>query len=136
MSQLQFEELNVGDVLPPQTLLASASVIVAGALASSDFEVVHHDVKGAQARGTHDIFMNILTSNGTVQRFVNDWLAPAGRIRSIELRLGVPTFSGDTLKLAGVVRARDAALRTLAIEVTGTNSLGLHVAATITVAMP
>lgn len=136
MSHGGFEAINVGDVLPSQTLVASASVIVAGALASSDFEVVHHDVKGAQARGTHDIFMNILTSNGTVQRFVNDWLAPAGRIRSIELRLGVPTFAGDTLRLAGTVRAKDQALRTLAIEVTGTNSIGLHVAATITVAMP
>jgi acyl dehydratase len=136
MSPVTFERVNAGDTLPPFTLVVTASVIVAGATASNDFEVVHHDVKGAQARGTPDIFMNILTSNGYVQRFVNDWVAPAGQIRSIDLRLGVPTFAGDTLKFAGVVKEKQEAGRTIDVAVTGTNSLGQHVAATVRVALP
>lgn len=136
MSPVSFDHVNAGDTLPPLTVLVSASVIVAGATASGDFEVVHHDVRGAQARGTHDIFMNILTTNGYVQRFVNDWAAPAGSIRSVDIRLGVPTFSGDTLRFTGVVRQKNAAERTLDIAVTGTNSIGQHVAATVRVALP
>jgi acyl dehydratase len=136
MNPVSFEGVNAGDRLPPLTLLVSASVIVAGATASGDFEVVHHDVKAAQARGTPDIFMNILTSNGYVQRFVNDWVAPHGRIRSVDIRLGVPTFSGDTLKFEGVVQEKNAAERTLDIAVTGTNSIGQHVAATVRVTLP
>jgi acyl dehydratase len=136
MSADTFEQVRTGDALPPLAVLVSASVIVAGATASGDFEVVHHDVKGAQARGTPDIFMNILTSNGYVQRFVNDWAAPQGRIRSVDIRLGVPTFSGDTLRFSGVVRQKDAAERTVDVEVTGTNSIGQHVLATVRVALP
>jgi acyl dehydratase len=136
MKPVSFEHVNVGDPLPPLTVLVSASVIVAGATASGDFEVVHHDVKAAQARGTPDIFMNILTSNGYVQRFVNDWVGPQGRIRSVDIRLGVPTFSGDTLKFAGVVKDKSADERTLEIAVTGSNSIGQHVAATVRVALP
>jgi acyl dehydratase len=136
MTAVSFDRVNAGDPLPPLTLLVSTSVIVAGATASGDFEVVHHDVKGAQARGTPDIFMNILTSNGCVQRFVNDWMAPAGSIRSVDIRLGVPTFAGDTLTFTGVVKAKNAAERTLDIAVTGTNSIGQHLAATVRVALP
>ena len=136
MNPVSFEHANAGDTLPPLTVRVSASVIVAGATASGDFEVVHHDVRGAQARGTPDIFMNILTTNGYVQRFVNDWVGPAGCIRSVDIRLGVPTFSGDTLRFTGVVKQKDAAERTLDIAVTGTNSIGQHVAATVRVALP
>lgn len=135
MSPVSFAHVNTGDTLPPLSVRVSASVIVAGATASGDFEVVHHDVRGAQARGTHDIFMNILTTNGYVQRFVNDWIAPAGSIRSVDIRLGVPTFAGDTLKFTGVVQQKNAAERTLDIAVTGTNSIGQHVAATVRVAL-
>ena len=136
MAQVLFERVQVGDRLPPLSVHVTASVIVAGAIASGDFEVVHHDIRGAQARGTPDIFMNILTSNGHVQRFVNDWLAPRGRIRSIDIRLGVPTFAGDTLKFAGIVKGKDEAQRTLDIEVTGTNGIGQHVLASVQVALP
>ena len=136
MDPISFALVNAGDTLPPLTVQVSASVIVAGATASGDFEVVHHDVRGAQARGTHDIFMNILTTNGYVQRFVNDWVAPAGSIRSVDIRLGVPTFAGDTLSFSGVVQQKNAAARTLDIAVTGTNSIGQHVFATVRVALP
>ncbi len=136
MSPASFESVNVGDLLPTLSVLVSASVIVAGATASGDFEVVHHDVKGAQARGTPDIFMNILTSNGYVQRFVNDWLAPEGCIRSVDIRLGVPTFAGDTLKITGLVKEKNLSARTLDIAVIGTNSIGQHLSATVRVVLP
>jgi acyl dehydratase len=135
MTALSFDRVREGEALPPLSVAVTPSVIVAGALASGDFEVVHHDVQAARARGTPEVFMNILTTNGYVQRFVNDWAAPAGRIRSVQLRLGVPNFAGDTLKLTGVVRAKDAAARIVEVAVIGANRLGEHVAATVRVAL-
>jgi acyl dehydratase len=136
MSAVSFDRVREGEALPALSVAVTPSVIVAGALASGDFEVVHHDAKAARARGTPDVFMNILTTNGYVQRFVNDWAAPAGRIRSVELRLGVPNFAGDTLKLTGVVRAKHPEGRIVEVAVTGANRLGEHVAATVRVALP
>jgi acyl dehydratase len=138
MSGLRFEQVRIGQSLPGLTLSVTPSVIVAGAMASGDFEVVHHDVAAARSRGTPDIFMNILTTNGYVQRFVNDWAAPLGQIRGIELRLGVPNYAGDTLRLAGVVSGRRAHGDGGVIEVavTGTNSLGSHVTALVRLELP
>jgi len=137
MREVRFSELEVGQSLPPLEFAVTPSVIVAGAMASGDFEVVHHDVPGARARGTPDIFMNILTSNGYVQRFVNDFLGPAAEIRALELRLGVPSYAGDRLRLTGRVQRKEAAGEggRVQIEVTGTNSLGQHVLATVTVVL-
>jgi len=135
---ITFDSLESGVQLPPLTITVSTSAIVAGAIASGDFEVIHHDRKAAQQRGTPDIFMNILTTNGYVQRFVNDWAGSAGRIRSVDIRLGVPTYAGDTLKMTGVVRGkqRTGAEGLVEIAVTGTNTLGEHVAATVRLALP
>jgi acyl dehydratase len=138
MSDLRFDEVRIGQALPALTLSITPSVIVAGAMASGDFEVVHHDLAAARARGTPDIFMNILTTNGYVQRFVNDWAAPRGQIRSIELRLGVPNYAGDTLRLAGLVSGKlvhgDGGV--IEVAVTGANSLGSHVTAVVRVVLP
>ena len=136
MAAISFDRVRAGETLPPLTVAVTPSVIVAGALASGDFEVVHHDVQAARARGTADVFMNILTTNGYVQRFVNDWAAPAGRIRSVSLRLGVPNFAGDTLQLTGTVCAKHADARIVEIAVIGANRLGEHVAATVQLALP
>ena len=138
MPTISFDAVRIGEPLPPLTLAVTPSVIVAGATASGDFEVVHHDVPAARARGTPDIFMNILTTNGYVQRFVNDWVAPSGEIRAIELRLGVPNYAGDTLTLSGIVSAKrqEQGVCVLEIAVTGTNSLGQHVTAVVQVELP
>ena len=138
MHTVRFDEVQVGAALPALAVAVTPSLIVAGAMASGDFEVVHHDVAAARARGTPDIFMNILTTNGYVQRFVNDWAGPGARLRSIAIRLGVPNFAGDTLRLTGVVRAarREQGLGVVEVAVTGRNGLGEHVAATVQLVLP
>jgi 3-oxo-4,17-pregnadiene-20-carboxyl-CoA hydratase beta subunit len=138
MTELRFAEVRIGQSLPGLTLSVTPSVIVAGAMASGDFEVVHHDAAAARARGTPDIFMNILTTNGYVQRFVNDWAAPRGQISGIELRLGVPNYAGDTLRLAGIVTGARAhgAGGVIEVAVTGSNTLGSHVTALVRVVLP
>ena len=138
MPQVTFADIQVGQALPALVFDVSASAIVAGAMASGDFEVIHHDAPAARARGTPDIFMNILTTNGLVQRFVNDWMGPAGAIRAIALRLGVPSYAGATLRFEGSVVARHegGAEHLVEVAVTGTNSLGEHVRATVQVALP
>ena len=47
-------EIVVGDELPPFELAVSATVIVAGAIASRDFMPAHHDAAFAKAQGAPD----------------------------------------------------------------------------------
>lgn len=130
---MTFDDIRPGQALPELAIPITASAIVAGAIATNDFQDVHHDKAAAQATGVPDIFMNILTTNGLVQRFVTDWTGPEARIRKIAIRLGAPNFVGDVMKLNGEVAAVDQDARTVDIRISGRNGIGEHVAATVTI---
>ncbi|MBB3051259.1 acyl dehydratase [Prauserella isguenensis] len=119
----------VGAELPPLTVEATPTFVVATALATRDFQDVHHDRDAAVARGSQDVFLNILTDTGLVQRFVTDWAGPDALVRSISLRLGVPCYAGDTLTFTGRVAEVDG--DEVTVSVSGTDGLGEHVSATV-----
>ncbi len=85
----------------------------------------------AKEKGSPDIFMNILTTNGLVGRFVTDWAGPDARIAAIAIRLGVPNYPGDVMTMTGVVTAvSDDGVVEVAVQ--GANRLGNHVVGTVT----
>ena len=134
---LRFDEVSVGDELPTLVLPITPTVIVAGAIASRDYQDVHHDRDLAQQRGSKDIFMNILTTNGYVGRFVTDWAGPEAILQKVDIRLGVPNYPNDTMELRGRVKSKDSSPPgRLTIEITGSNSLGDHVTGTVDLALP
>lgn len=135
---ITFDGVQAGQQLPDLDVPITASLIVAGAIATGDFSLVHHDKAHAQAAGTPDIFMNILTTNGLVQRFVNDWAGSGGCIKGVRIRLGAPNFPGDTMRLSGVVKGKEVVGgdRLVEVAVSGKNSLGEHVAATVRLTLP
>ena len=120
----------VGERLPELQIPITRTLIVATAIASRDYQDVHHDPELARERGSKDVFMNILTSNGLVGRFVTDWAGPNARLRKVAIRLGAPNYPGDTMTMTGEVTAVDGELVTVAVR--GANSLGDHVTGTVT----
>jgi hypothetical protein len=123
-------KVQVGTKLPELQLYGDPTFIVSTAIATRDYQDVHHDRDKAQAKGSKDIFVNILTDTGLVQRFITDWAGPTAVIRSIALRLGVPWYAYDTVTFRGEVTEISDGLITL--RITGSNSLGDHVIATAT----
>jgi hypothetical protein len=121
----------VGDTLPELTIEVTPTFVISTALATRDFQDVHHDRDTAVARGSKDIFLNILTDTGLVQRYVTDWAGPSARIKGISIRLGVPAYAYDTLAFSGEVTAVDGA--DLTISVVGRGALGDHVVGTVQV---
>jgi len=123
-----------GEILPELVVEATPTFVISSALATRDFQDVHHDRDLAVARGSKDIFVNILTSTGLVQRFVSGWAGPGTVIRSIAIRLGAPCYAGDTLTFTG--RAGSAADGERTVTVTGRCSTGDHVTGTVRVWRP
>lgn len=123
----------VGTKLPELSIYGDPTFIVSTAIATRDYQDVHHDRDKAQAKGSKDIFVNILTDTGLVGRYVTDWAGPNAIVKSIKLRLGVPWYAYDTITFRGEVTAVEGDLVTL--KVVGTNSLGDHVIATSTLTM-
>ncbi|WP_063774106.1 OB-fold domain-containing protein [Streptacidiphilus rugosus] len=126
------------DRLPPLRVPLTRTLIVAGAIASRDYQDVHHDAELARVKGAPDIFMNILTTNGLVGRYVTDWAGPDARVEAIAIRLGVPAYPGDELQFGGEVvrRSDEPAGERVELAVRGTNRLGVHVSGTVQVLMP
>ncbi|MHA3019177.1 MaoC family dehydratase [Mycobacterium sp. BMJ-28] len=125
--------MTVGTKLPELQIYGDPTFIVSTAIATRDYQDVHHDRDKAQAKGSKDIFVNILTDTGLVGRYVTDWAGPNAVVKSIKLRLGVPWYAYDTTTFAGEVTAVDGDLVTL--KVVGSNSLGDHVIATSTLVL-
>ncbi|WP_371616761.1 MaoC family dehydratase [Streptomyces sp. NBC_00454] len=125
--------MNIGDTLPPLEIPVTRTLIVAGAIASRDYQDVHHDAELAREKGSPDIFMNILTTNGLVGRYITDHLGPAAVLRKVAIRLGAPNYPGDTMTLTGTVTALDG--DTAEIRVIGANGIGHHVTGTVTVTL-
>ena len=125
----------VGDELPPLAIPLTRTLIVSTAMASRDYQDVHHDPDAARQRGGQDIFMNIMTTNGFVGRFVTDWAGPAAQLKQVKIRLGIPNYPGDTMTLTGRVSAV-ADDRRVTVEIQGANSMGNHVTGTVELVMP
>jgi hypothetical protein len=135
---LHYDDAPEGAELPTWTFEVSPTLIVIGAICSRNFRDVHHATDRARLRGSRDIFMSSTTTTGYVARYLTDWAGPEAMVRSISLRLGVPTYPYDTLSFSGRVTATQIRenLGELTIEVTAANSLGNHAEARGVLALP
>jgi acyl dehydratase len=131
---VNYDDVEVGDELPALPIPLTRTLIVSTAIASRDYQDVHHDPGLAKERGSPDIFMNILSSNGFVGRYVTDWAGPDALLKSVKIRLGAPNYPGDTMTMTGTVTAKAGGVVELAVR--GANSLGDHVSGTVALVLP
>ncbi len=130
---MKYADVAIGDALPQLDIPLTRTLIVATAIASRDYQDVHHDPSLAVERGSKDIFMNILTTNGFVGRFITDWAGADAVLRNVSIRLGAPNYPGDTMVMTGEVTGKDDADSTVDVALRGANSIGDHVTGTVKV---
>jgi hypothetical protein len=129
--------VEIGTELPSWELPVTPTLVVSTAIATRDFQDVHHDRDLAVERGSKDIFLNILTSTGLAQRYVTDWAGPRALVRGVAIRLGVPAYPYDPLTFTGSVTEQVETVdeTRYVVAVRGANSLGDHVTGTVTIAL-
>ena len=135
---LCFEQVQVGAELAPCPIPVTRTLIVAGAIASRDYQDVHHDPVLAAERGSPDIFMNILTTSGLCARYVGDWAGPEAVLRRLAIRLGAPNYPNDTMTLSGSVLSvgEEEGRGRVEVSLRGYNRLGDHVTGTVELELP
>ncbi len=133
-----WSDVNVGDKLPELVIELTPTVIVSTAIASRDYQDVHHDRDLAHKKGSKDIFMNILSTNGFVGRYVTDWAGPNAVLESVKIRLGVPNYPYDEMRLSGKVERVELVDGEGRVElrIRGANQLGDHVKGTVALVRP
>ena len=137
-STLDWRAIKVGDEVTPLEIPVTATVIVAGAIASRDYMPVHHDVEFAKGQGSPNIFMNILSTNGLCVKFLTDWAGPETMVKKLAIRLGVPSFPSDPLRFTGSVTKISEGgpgEGLLELTFTGANELGEHVIGTAIISL-
>ncbi len=133
---MRFEDLAVGLALPRLAIPITVPLVAGGAIATRDYFPGHHDLEAARALGSPHIFMNILTTSGLVQRFVEHWAGTRCEFKAVKIKLGVPNYPGDTMTFTGEVSALDAASRCVEVSLKGTNAIGPHVSGSVRVRLP
>ena len=135
---LDWNTIRVGDPITPMKIDVTATVVVAGAIATRDFMPVHHDRDYANSQGSPNIFMNIITDNGLCSRFLTDWAGPEAMVRKIAIRLGMPAYAGSKLEYTGRVTGKSQrdGEGIVDIEFRATNDQGDHVSGTAVVGLP
>ena len=137
ITTLAYDAVSVGDKLPPLSIDITSGLIIGGAIATRDFTPVHHDKKAAQAGGLPDVFMNILTSNGLMGRFVTDWSGPDSTVKGIAIKLGAPNLPGMVMTMTGEVTAVDTDTGRVDLAITGENNIwGMHMQGSVTLTLP
>ena len=128
----------VGDELPEFELPITSTVVVAGAIASRDFMPAHHDPEYARSQGAPDVFLNILTTNGYVARFVTDWAGPESMLRNIKIRLGGPAVPGQPLRFTGHVTevTDEGDERVIEVAIRAASDLGDHATGSVVLTLP
>lgn len=135
---LRFDEVAEGQELESCPIPLTRTLIIATAIASRDYQDVHHDPVLAKKRGSPDIFMNILTTGGLCGRYVGDWAGPNALFKKLAIRLGAPNYPDDCMIMDGRVeqKRREGGEGLVDVAVRGHNRLGDHVTGTITLALP
>lgn len=133
---LTADSVSVGDKLATWVKDVTPTLVVSGALATRDFQDVHHDRDLAHARGSKDIFLNINTSVGLMSRYVADWAGPEHIVTANRVRLGAPAYPYDPLIFTGEVTDADAATGRVVVKVRARNGLGDHVSGTVELLLP
>lgn len=137
---LAFDDVYAGQSVAGFEVAMTPTFIISSAIATRDYEEVHHDREIARARGSEDLFPNILTSNGLALRLVTDFLGPRAVVTAASVRLGLPAYAGEVLSVRGEVTAvesrPDHGDGIVTIAVTGRISTGNHLSGVVTASLP
>ena len=137
MNTLNYADINIGDKIPDLDIPITASLISCAALATRDFEPCHHDKTVAQSMGLPDVFMNILTSQALMARFVTDWSGPEAVMKALKVKLGAPNVPGMTMTVSGEIVEKNDSEKSIKVDVTGENNIwGMHMSGSVQIALP
>jgi len=104
--KLFFEDVEVGQDLPPLRKEVDRAHMMMYGAATWDFIRLHYDESYVREKGFPSPVVDGQMFGGYLAQLVMDWAGPDAFLKSLSFDNRVPAFAGDTLTCKGAVAAR------------------------------
>jgi hydroxyacyl-ACP dehydratase HTD2-like protein with hotdog domain len=104
-AQRYFEDIAVGDELPPMVKQASRAQLFLYSAASSNPHRIHYDKDYAAIEGHPDVLVHGPLQGAWLSQFVTDWMGPRGRLLGLGWQNRARAFPERDLTFRGRVTA-------------------------------
>lgn len=101
-----FEDVQVGDEVPPLQKRPDTRQLVMYAGASDDYVQIHYDKDLAAAAGHPSVIVHGALKSAFIAQMLTDWIGAAGRLVALEVSYRGIDYPGDTLTCRGRVTAK------------------------------
>lgn len=124
MQNMKFSEISVGDELPSFTTdPVSRATLALYAGASGDHNQIHIDSDFAKAAGMPDVFAHGMLSMAYLAQLLTNW-TDQETIQEYRVRFSAITHLHEQITCSGKVVEKDAANRTVRLEINTRNAAG------------
>ncbi len=103
---LNFEDIKVGDEVPPLVKPITSVSMVMYAASTWDFHRYHHDTEYAKSKGMDAPFLDGQQLGGYLAQQVVDWAGLDATLKRLAFRYTSFVFGGDTLTCKGKVSGK------------------------------
>jgi len=134
----RYEDVKVGEALPPLDFPITIKTLVLAVCGTRDLMPYHHNPAYSKSVGNRDMFVNTMFEQALFARFVTDWSGPESDFRETSLQMIGQLCPGDVARIEGTVASAstEAGECRVRIDMTASNHLGPAARATATIAMP
>lgn len=114
--RVRFEDLSVGDEVPPLARVVKREEIKLYAEASGDRNPLHQDDDFARFVGFPGVIAHGMFTMGHLARCLTDWLGDPAALVRLKVQFRAPVFMDEVIVAGGNVRELDPATRTAVLD--------------------
>ena len=116
-ARIRFDDVAVGDQIPPLSKVVRREDVKAYADASGDQNPLHQDDAFARSVGFPGIIAHGMFSMAHVAKAVTDWLGDPGALKTIDVQFRAVVFMDETLVARAEVASKDKDTRRVRLKV-------------------
>src|SRR5438552_13282696 len=116
-AKVRFEDVKVGDEIPPLSKVVKREDVKAYADASGDQNPLHQDDNFARSVGFPGIIAHGMFTMAHVCKALTDWLGDPGALRSVKVQFRAVVYMDEEIVAGGEVVEKDEAARTARLNV-------------------
>ena len=101
--QIFYEDVNIGDELPPLTKQPDTRQLVMWAGASGDYNPIHYDKEFAQSKGLSGVIVQGQLVGCFLGQLVTGWMGKEGTLQKLTCSYKEMNFPGESITCKGKV---------------------------------